>query len=170
MQYLQIKFIKILFIAFLLSIFCASKLSAQSTVYIFLPKIGNHECFIYMNGEKLFEMRGPLKKTYNLGEDYSTPYRIYSACQKKAIFQEEGKIILSFKSTFTYAKNGNTTDLAAEIQLNLTPGSVHYVKITNKGLNDVKMLEIKEKEGLKLLNNKSYVKLPDYIQEAQSAN
>jgi hypothetical protein len=55
--------------------------------------------------------------------------------------------------------------MAGEIQLNLTSGSTYYVSITNKGLNDMQLKNLTEKEAEKLLKNKKYVALPEYIEQ-----
>ena len=55
--------------------------------------------------------------------------------------------------------------MVAEIQLNLSEGSVHYVKLSFKGMNDVQLKEVEEKEGLKLLKDKKYKELPEFIEQ-----
>ena len=55
--------------------------------------------------------------------------------------------------------------MVAEIQLNLSEGAVHYIQLKFKGLNDVQLKELSEKEGLKLLKDKKYKELPDYIEQ-----
>ena len=51
---------------------------------------------------------------------------------------------------------------AAEIQLNLIDGATYYVSIKRKGLNDLKMELLSDKEAEKMLKDKKYVALPDY--------
>lgn len=63
------------------------------------------------------------------------------------------------------AVNGKISTMAGEIQLNLTSGSTYYVSITNKGLNDMQLKNLTEKEAEKLLKNKKYVALPEYIEQ-----
>lgn len=79
--------------------------------------------------------------------------------------KDEGKVLLSAKYTF-YANmdRSNPRDMVAEIQLNLSEGSVHYIKIGAKGLNDIQIKEVNEKEGEKLLKDKKYKELPDYTE------
>ena len=55
--------------------------------------------------------------------------------------------------------------MAAEIQLNLSEGSVHYIKVEAKGLNDIQIKEVEGKEVQKLLKDKKYKELPDYIEQ-----
>ena len=43
----------------------ALSISAQSTVYFFVPTTGNNECALKMNGDSIFQLRGPYKKTLN---------------------------------------------------------------------------------------------------------
>lgn len=51
---------------------------------------------------------------------------------------------------------------AAEIQLNLIDDATYYVFIKRKGLNDLKMELLSDKEAEKMLKDKKYVALPDY--------
>ena len=138
---------------------------ADSVVYLFVPSRAV-PIPVKINNQEVFRMDGTLK-----GNKYAT---YYSACQKKCVLKSEGKVIISMDFSFktsdfspsAAATVGDVTrHWANEIQLNLSENSVHYVKITSKGLNDVQFKEITEKEAQKLLKNKKYVRLPDYIEE-----
>ena len=94
------------------------------------------------------------------------PNRFYHAAKKKVTINEEGKALFSAKYTF-YANmdRNNPRDMVAELQLNLSEGSVHYIQLKFKGMNDVQLIELSEKEGLKLLKDKKYQELPDYTEQ-----
>ena len=89
---------------------------------------------------------------------------VYDPCVKKCILNREGKTVVSFDFKYINHANGSTNNMAAEIQLNLSEGSVHYIKICRKGFSDVQIKEIKEKEANKKLKDKKWEKLPDYIE------
>ncbi len=74
-------------------------------------------------------------------------------------------MLFSVDLRYTNPVKGAVTPMSAEIQLNLTDGSVHYVELTNKGLNDSQFKILTEKEGLKRLAKDKYKPLPDYIEE-----
>ena len=57
----------------------------------------------------------------------------------------------------------DVSNIPAEIQLNLSEGSIHYVKIDPKGVSNIQFKEITEKEALKLM--KKSTALPEFIQE-----
>jgi len=132
---------------------------AQSTVYFFSPQMMDNKCMIKLNGKEVFEMRGPLKKVMT-PQGYD-PFRVYSPCYRKCLFRNEGKMLFILEVTSTKDNRKWT----AEIQLNLTEGSVHYVKMGAKGLNDVQFTELTQKEGEKLLKNKKYIPLDDYVEK-----
>ena len=138
---------------------------AESTVYIFMKSVGNITTTMSLNGKEVFDMTGPVKKTISPVPPMRIPLYQYSACKKKCIVKEEGKVLFSLDSKHINATNEKVTNFAAEIQLNLTEGSVHYIMITNKGINDVQIIELEEKKANKLLNDKKYIYLPEYIGE-----
>ncbi len=143
----------------------ASSAYAQSTVYVFMRSSINADCVMAINGGEPFEIRGPLKKTM-INLHGPEPNRFYHAAKKKIVLKDEGKALFSAKYTF-YADmdRSKPRDMVAEIQLNLSEGSVHYIQLKFKGLNDVQLKELSEKEGLKLLKDKKYKELPDYIEQ-----
>lgn len=139
--------------------------NAQSTVYVFMRSAFNAECVMSINGGESFDICGPLKKTI-MNLHGPEPNRQYHPGKKKIVLKDEGKALFSAKYTF-YANmdRSNPRDMVAEIQLNLSEGSVHYIKVGAKGLNDIQIKEVDEKEGLKLLKDKKYKELPEYIEQ-----
>lgn len=90
------------------------------------------------------------------------PLRTQAPCKRKSVFQATGKTIFSIDATFTNPVNAKTMKYAAEIQLNLIDGATYYVSIKRKGINDLKMELLSDKEAEKMLKDKKYVALPDY--------
>lgn len=109
--------------------------------------------------------RTSYKKTYPVNDTFRIPYYIYSPWVKKCTLNKEGKNLFSFDCKQINPTNLKESDYVAEIQLNLYNGSKHYIILTNKGLFDVQLKELTEKEAEKLLKNKKYVALPEYIEQ-----
>ena len=139
-----------------------NNVSAQSTVYFFTPSTSSNECTLKMNGNEIGELRGPLKKTMEHSM-FKIPYKTYDAAYKKCVIKEEGKVLFAVDYKFTTCRTLDVSEIPAEIQLNLSEGSVHYVRLAPKGVTNMQFKEITEKEAQKLL--KKGVELPDYVQE-----
>ena len=139
--------------------------NAQSTVYVFMRSIMNAECVMSINGGEPFGICGPFKKA-SMNPVGPEPNRHYYPGKKKIVLKEEGKALFSAKLTYYHLMDrNNPREMAAEIQLNLSEGSVHYLKVGRKGLNDIQIKEVDEKEGLKLLKDKKYKELPEYVEQ-----
>lgn len=151
-----------IFMAACLICFTSTNVYAQSTVYFFTPSTSSNECLLMMNGNEIGELRGPLKKTMEHSM-FKIPYKTYDAAYKKCIIKEEGKVLFAINYKFTNCSTLAVSEIPAEIQLNLSEGSVHYVKIAPKGVTNVQFKEITEKEAQKLL--KKATALTDYIQD-----
>lgn len=151
----------------LFSLFGPFSVSAysQSTVYFFIKSVGNVTTTIKQNGKEIFDMTGPIKKTIKPSGNMYLPYHQYSACYRKCTFKNDGKILFLAECKHTNASNGKVSTMVGEIQLNLTDKMVYYISITNKGFNDVQMKVLTEKEANKLLNNKKYVSLSEYVEQ-----
>ncbi len=138
--------------------------SAQSTVYFFFPSLGNIESTLKLNGEELCELRGPVKKVYApIPPHMNYESTIYSACKRKCILREEGKVLFAIDMKFLNAVNGDISNYACELQLNLVDGDVHYVNVIRHGFSDIQFEEVSGKKAEKLLKDKQYIELPDYI-------
>lgn len=167
MLHLKHVYARLVFV-FVLGLFSTSIANAQSTIYFFMRTTyccgDGGGVDMYVNGQNAFSMRGPLKKIQGNLANPSMPLHHYSAAKRKCIFNEEGKAL--FAVDYKYVTPANKeSDLTAEIQLNLSEGSVHYVKIEPKGLNDLQFKELSEKEATKLMKDKKYVELPEYTVE-----
>lgn len=161
---LSMKKFYLTFLFLLLGVFPTS-ICAQSTVYFFIKSTGNMTTTIKQNGKDIFDMTGPIKKTIKPSGNMQFPFNQYAPCHKKCIFKSEGKVLFSAECKHTNAVNGKISTMAGEIQLNLTSGSTYYISITNKGLNDMQLKTLTEKEAEKLLKNKKYMTLPEYIEQ-----
>lgn len=138
---------------------------SQSTVYFFMKKGGGSvELTLKLNGRDLSRIDLPIKKVLN-DETFRIPYNVYSPWVKKCILNREGKVLFSFDCKQTNCTNLKVTNFLSEIQLNLINGSTHYILLTNKGLFDMQLKEITEKEASKLLNNKKCISLPEYVEQ-----
>ena len=153
------------FVAVIMGVFAIMPANAESTVYIFMR---SSNCFgdggyvnLTINGIDTCSMRGPLKKTMGNVANPSLPLFMYKPAKRKFILPEDGKYLFAVDWQFVTGQ-GRVSNLTAEIQLNLTEGSVHYVEIKAKGLNDLEFKELTEKEGLKALKDKKYVELPEH--------
>ncbi len=144
-----------------------SSANAQSTIYFFTQSTSSfgegYKVDVSVNGKSGFSMLGPLKKTMNSPSTNLSLY-VYHAAKRKCIVKDEGKVLFDVNYTFTN-RNGMLTNFTAEIQLNLTEGSVHYVNMVPKGLTDVQLKVLSEKEASKLMKDKKYQELPEYIVE-----
>lgn len=141
---------------------------AQSTVYFFSPSVTNAVCRITVNGDKSFRLRGDLKKTIKpVPPQINYPMEVYSKCGIKCSLNLEGKVLFALVADRFDSKTGKTINdfWRAELQLNLSEGSVHYVKLAPKGFSDVQLKEITEEEAQKLMKDKKRVMLPDFVIE-----
>ena len=154
---------KFLLLAIFVIVF-APNAKAQSTVYFFAKSFDNSEITLKMNGQEIGELRGSLKKTVGPVGSMKIASCSYNACIKKCTINEEGKVLFGVDFKFTNCISLAVSELDTEIQLNLSPGSIHYIKLENKGLKDVQFKEITEKDAQKFLKDKKYEMLPEFIQ------
>ena len=147
-----------------LGLFFSVTCRAQSTVYFFMRSLTESQAVVSMNGYELFELQGPLKKTrhFTLNQEKKTIH-IYSPVCKKCEFKEDGKVLFSVEIKFRNSLSSMVMTYATEIQVNLSEGSIHYLNIRGKGLNDVQIEELTEKKAQKMINSGKYISLPDYV-------
>ena len=152
----------------LLLTLCCLKATAQSTVYFFMPNIGGDilESSLKMNGTTICDMLGPVKKTIQPKGIIKIHITRYHDCYRKCIINEQGKVLFSYIMRFhNPTKPEELREWAGEIQFNLSGGDIHYVEICGKGLNDLQLIELEEKDALKKLKNKKYQELLEYVQK-----
>lgn len=121
----------------------------SSTIYLITKKSAMDEVFFSINGGEYVDFTGT---QMSLGQ-------ISPAVQKITV-QGEGKIIISAKASFTPFKTsllmspGQQKHYETEFQCNIEPESIHYILLTNKGIDNIKLEEITEKKASKIMNNK----------------
>lgn len=151
----------------ILSVVYSVKTKADSTVYLFVPSVGNmYNGTLEINGDVVIPFQGSVKKEVKAPGWY--PMKFYNAYKKKLTFKQEGKIVLRFTSDKFDAKTGTTAQKywMAEIQFNLSEGSVHYAKLAPKGFSNCQFKIITEKEAEKMIkDNKKYESLTEYVEK-----
>lgn len=159
------------FLVFIVASLSASfSVNAESTIYFFLDKeIGNPEVSsVSINGEVTADMLGPEKKRYEPdGVNFNIPMVFYHGCYRKFIYKGEGKVLIQYNYTYRHPKNLSTADQAAEIQINVQDGDVHYLELQRKGLTSVQIKEIKEKDALKKMKKKHCYELKEIVVEGE---
>jgi len=105
----------------------------------------------------------PVPVKFNNQDVFTMTFKTKKVCT----LYSEGKAIISFNfpCVNNYASPPITYQWADEIQLTLSKNSVHYIKIRNKGWNDLKFEELSEKDGKKEFAKKKYRATADYKEE-----
>jgi len=111
--------------------------NGQSIVYLLytVPPVKGGVLDISFNGEEVFNM--------------------YRNTKKICYFNTEENLIITYDGVI-YNGFGTAFYMFDELQLQLSKNSVHYLKISRKGLNDLKIEELTEKDGKKEYANKKY--------------
>lgn len=137
----------------------ALSLCAKTTVYLFIPSLGNSDVTLLIDGEEICDLNTPVGKTTN----YHT-FKIPCTQSKKGWveieFGQEGKVLLAVSMVYTNFLNLEKSTMQAETQLDLVDGETLYVEIARKGLNDCKLMLLDEKKGMKKLADKKAYELP----------
>ena len=158
-----IKMGKRLFCLFMFGMLTVTAANAQSKVYFFVRSVTSAEVKILKDGKEIFELRGPVKKTINPVGPMKLPSISYSAAYRECQFAP-GNTVFSVEFDFTNVSTTSVKRMTDEIQLDLQDGDVHYVLLTFKGLTNIQLKELTEKDASKLLSDKKYVQLPDYAE------
>lgn len=135
----------ILFFAFMLNVLA----NAQSTIYFFYPSTGKTEV--------------PLNIKFNNEDAFLLKQKQKKVCTMKT----EGKLIVSFGGSFMVAGKTNvlttqrgssrTNQWGDEIQLDLTDGSFHYIKLKmSNGGRNMSFQVLTDAEGAVEMFAKSY--------------
>lgn len=133
-------------------------LNAQSTVWFITRDQFMEKGVLTINGENEVSFLTPTNRC----PSRLVTNRYYPAYMKITI-DEEGPTV--FRTDMVYAIPNETTkkQYVGEITLNLSTGSVNYIYLTNKGLDNIKLLEVSEKKAKKLMGKKNCVALPDFV-------
>jgi len=137
----------------------ALSLCAGTTVYLFVPAIGNMDVTLLIDGEEVCDLNTPVGKTTNFHT-----FKIPSTQSKKGWveieFGQEGKVLLAVSLVYTNFLNLEKSTFQAETQLDLVDGETIYVDLARKGWNDCQLKFLDEKKGAKKLADKKAFRLP----------
>lgn len=140
----------------------------ESTIYLFLPSVAHIvNGRIDINGTESFDFQGKLKKEDYLWGKLIYPIKTFHACKKKVILESEGKVLINYSADKYDFKTGNVIKdfWKAEIQVNCSEGSEHYVKVDFKGFSDCQLKFMDIKEFNKRMNDTKYIQLDDYYEQ-----
>lgn len=132
--------------------------NAESSIYMFLRSVGNSDTKVYVDGKEVADLNGPVKKTMPAGWGLAYPLVLSEPCYRKIDVNGEGKVVVSITSEYKNPMNGNITNFKAEYPLEIEDGESYYLELTNKGLSDMKINELKEKAAVKKM--KKFKELP----------
>lgn len=144
---------------------------AQSIVYVFNDwggGTGTPSCTLTIDGKDAGSMFGKETKRIECSSwnGFLTPAITYSKAVKPCIINKEGKTI--FKIFLEWApviEPNSIMKMADECQLDLVDGETYYIHSKRKGITGIQFVEIKAKTGEKLLKNKKYEHLPNFVLE-----
>lgn len=147
-------------IALLCCMFCGViALHAESSVYLFV-KTGNSTTYnAFVDGKKVCDLNGPIKKTMDGGGMFKIPYKVAYPCYRKLVFNTESNVIISIEADFTNCMNLNHTIMKGEIQLDLEDGETYYIDVTSKGMKDIQLKPIPDKKAEKNLSGDKWKEL-----------
>jgi len=101
-------------------------------------------------------------------------FTLYAKQKKTCVFNSEGKVMFSFNTLCKDPLHNPPIYQyiwADEVILTLSKNSVHYIKIRNKGMNDVKFEVLSEKAGKKEFAKKKYAAHKyDYVEPNNSSD
>lgn len=115
---------------------------AESNVYVFLKSMYNTDTSITINGTEVCKLNGSITKTMNVP---GGTMEKRNGCYHKIVLDGEGKILLTGTLLFTVPSNGNVNTYKGEISLDVADGETYYLELTNKGIHDMQIKEVKEK-------------------------
>lgn len=119
---------------------------AESNVYVFLKSMYNTDTSITINGTEVCKLNGSITKTMNVP---GGTMEKRNGCYHKIVLDGEGKILLTGTLLFTVPSNGNVNTYKGEISLDVADGETYYLELTNKGIHDMQIKEVKEKTASK---------------------
>lgn len=149
------KFILSIVLAILSGV-CAS---AKTTVYLFIPKVGNTDFTLYVDGQETAKLNTPTVKTTD-NSAFKIPLKQNQPGWVEVEFANEGKALLAVSMVYTNFMTLEQNTMQAESQLDLQDGETIYLEIARKGWNDCKLKTLEEKKGVKKLNDKKSYALP----------
>ncbi|MDE6009321.1 MAG: hypothetical protein K2G90_08955 [Muribaculaceae bacterium] len=132
--------------------------SAESNVYVFLKSVGNSDVNISLNGEKLCDLNGSIKKEMGASSVIQHELLISNDCFRKIEIEGEGKIRLSLSMEYANPMAGTEKTFSSDVSFEVENGKSYYFEVTNKGLSDIILKEMSEKNAVKKI--KKWEELP----------
>lgn len=140
----------------LLTIVCVS---AQSKVYLFIPKVGNTDFTLFIDGEQMAKLNTPTAKTTD-NSAFKIPLKQNMPGWVEIDFANEGKALLAVSMEYTNFMTLEKNTMQAETQLDLTDGETIYIEVARKGFSDCQIKVLDEKKANKKINDKKSYQLP----------
>lgn len=154
-------FFKLAFMAVTMVI-SAITVSAKTTVYVFIPKVGNTDFTLFIDGKQKCKLNTPTIKTTN-NSAFKIPVKQNQPGYIEIEFENEGKSLLSVSMEYTNFMTLEKNVMQAEVQLDLVDGETIYLDVARKGWSDMKFKELDTKKGSKKLENKKLYQLPTLV-------
>lgn len=140
---------KFLFLILLLIVYSVSAY-AESSIYVFVKSMYNCDIKIAINGMDVCDLNGSICKTIDVIGGSTMTKR--ESCYHKIVVDGEGKIAITGTMLYTVATTGNVNPYKGEITLDVEDGEIYYLQLTSKGLHDMQIKQVKEKEAKKWIN------------------
>ncbi|MGM9815487.1 MAG: hypothetical protein ACI304_00305 [Lepagella sp.] len=144
---------------------CVSDAYAESIVYLFAKAGNSMDYQVSCDGVNVCDLNGPTKKTMDGNGMFKIPYRVAHSCYRKLTFNKEGKVVITVNGDFTQCSNLKHILMKAEYQLDLEDGGIYYLDVKGKGLNDLQIKPLKEKDALKNMESEKWKELTPIIVE-----
>jgi len=138
------------------TVICAS---AQSKVYLFIPKVGNTDFTLFIDGEQMAKLNPPTAKTTN-NSAFKIPLKQNMPGWVEIDFTNEGKVLLAVSMEYTNFMTLEKNTMQAETQIDLNDGETIFLEVARKGWNDCQIKVLDEKKENKKKNDKKSYQLP----------
>lgn len=136
--------------------------SAKTTVYLFIPKVGNTDFTLFIDGEKMANLNTPTVKTTN-NPAFKTPLKQNQPGWVELEFANEGKAVVAVRMDYTNFMSLEKSTMQAESQLDLQDGETLYIEVARKGWSDCQLKMLDQKKGQKKLGDKKAFELPKIV-------
>ena len=143
--------------------------SAESTVYVFNDWGGGGGkpiCTLYVDGAKVGNMLGSESSRINPNSwnGLVLPAIKYHKAVRPCILNKEGKTLFSIKLQWTNICDADEVyNYADECQIDIADGETYYIQLKRKGLTKMQFIELKAKDGEKMLKKNKYEMLPESV-------
>lgn len=151
--------LKRLILATLLAFVTVICASAQSKVYLFIPKVGNTDFTLFIDGEQKAKLNTPTAKTID-NSAFKIPLKQSMPGWVEIDFTNEGKVLLAVSMEYTNSMTLEKNTMQAETQIDLNNGETIFIEVARKGWNDCQIKVLDEKKATKKKNDKKSYQLP----------